>query len=114
MESKLCSECGEVAQVALCQMVSSLGHSPRKQRVGKSTAFCAPCLQSRIRLQRRLGLHSIQKPLDEALTALAEDCGFKLSRPRTPTQRRRRKDAFDGSELQALSNSLQLEYPIRK
>jgi hypothetical protein len=82
MDPKLCSECGEVAQVSLCQIVSSLRYSPRQQRVGTSIAFCAPCLQSRIRLLQRLGLHGIHKPLGEALTALADLCGMKLSRPK--------------------------------
>lgn len=82
MDPKLCSECGEVAQVSLCQIVSSLRYKPRKQRVGTSVAFCAPCLQSRIRLLQRLGLRGIHKPLGEALTALAELCEMRLNRPK--------------------------------
>ena len=84
MEPKLCSECGETAEVSLCQIVSSLRYRPRKQKVGTSVAFCAPCLQSRIRLLQRLGLRGIHKPLGEALTALAEVCDMKLKRPKRP------------------------------
>jgi hypothetical protein len=82
MQKKLCSECGETAEVSLCQIVSSVGRAPRKQRCSISTAFCAACLQGRIKLLRRLGLHGIQKPLGEALTALADVCELNLNRPR--------------------------------
>lgn len=63
MQKRLCSECGETADVSLCQIVSSVGRAPRQQRCSVSTAFCAACLQGRIKLLRRLGLHGIQKPL---------------------------------------------------
>ena len=82
MQKKLCSECGETADVSLCQIVSSVGRAPRQQRCSVSTAFCAACLQGRIKLLRRLGLHGIQKPLSEAFTTLANGCEMKLNRPR--------------------------------
>jgi hypothetical protein len=82
MQKRECSECGGEADVSLCQIVSTVGRTPRKQRCSTATAFCAACLQGRIKLLRRLGLHGIQKPLGEAFTALADGCGMKLTRPR--------------------------------
>lgn len=82
MQKKLCSECGEIAEVSLCQILSTVGRTPRRQRCSMSTSFCAPCLHGRIKLLRRLGLHGIQKPLSEAFTTLTDGCGMRLSRPR--------------------------------
>jgi hypothetical protein len=81
MHKKLCSECGEIAEVSLCQILSTVGRTPRRQRCSLSTSFCAACLQGRIKLLRRLGLHGIQKPLSEAFTTLADRCEMRLSRP---------------------------------
>ena len=80
MQKRLCSECGEIAEVSLCQILSTIGRTPRRQRCSISTSFCAPCLQGRIKLLRRLGLHGIQKPLSEAFTTLADACEMRLSR----------------------------------
>ena len=82
MQKKSCSECGEPAEVSLCQIVSTVGRAPRQQRCTTSTAFCAACLQGRIKLLRVEGLHGIQKPLSEALTALADACEMTLNQPR--------------------------------
>lgn len=82
MAQKSCSECGGTAEVSLCQIISTVGRTPRQQRCSTATAFCAACLQGRVKLLRRLGLHGIQKPLGEAFTALAEDCGMRLTRPK--------------------------------
>jgi hypothetical protein len=84
MQKKLCSECDRDAEVSLCQIVSSVGRAPRQQKCSISTPFCAACLQGRIKLLRRLGLHGIQKPLGDAFTALAEGCAMRLDRPRRP------------------------------
>jgi hypothetical protein len=81
MQKKLCSECGEIAEVSLCQILSTFG-GDRKQQCTTSTPFCAPCLRNRIKLLQRLGLRSIHKPLGEAFTTLADVCGMKLNRPR--------------------------------
>ena len=78
MQKKLCSECGEMAEVSLCQILSTVGRTPRRQRCSLSTSFCAPCLQGRIKLLRRSGLHCIQKPLSEAFTTLADGCEMRL------------------------------------
>jgi hypothetical protein len=83
MQKKLCSECGGTAEVSVCQIVSTVGRTPRHQRCSTSTAFCAACLQGRIKLLRRLGLHGIQQPLGEAFTALADACAMRLTRPRS-------------------------------
>jgi len=82
IQKKLCSECGESAEVSLCQIVSTVGRAPRQQRCSTSTSFCAACLQGRIKLLRRLGLQRTQESLSEAFTALAEDCDLRLTRPR--------------------------------
>jgi hypothetical protein len=82
MQKKLCSECGEIAEVSLCQILSTVGREARKQQCTTSTPFCAPCLRSRIKLLQRLGLRGIHKPLGEAFTTLALLCEMKLSRPR--------------------------------
>jgi hypothetical protein len=82
MQKRLCSECGEIAEVSRCQILSTVGRTDRQQRCSTSTPFCAACLQGRIKLLRRLGLYGIQKPLGEALTALATVCGMKLNRTR--------------------------------
>ena len=50
MQKKSCSECGEPAEVSLCQIVSTVGRAPRLQRCGTSTAFCAACFGARIDL----------------------------------------------------------------
>jgi hypothetical protein len=84
MQKKLCSECGEMAEVSLCQILSTVGRTPRRQRCSLSTSFCAPCLQGRIKLLRRSGLHCIQKPLSEAFTTLADGCEMRLSRRSQP------------------------------
>jgi hypothetical protein len=81
MRKKLCSECGEIAEVSLCQILSTVGRTPRRQRCSMSTSFCAPCLQGRIKRLRRLGLHDIHKPLSEAFTTLPHGCEMRLSRP---------------------------------
>jgi hypothetical protein len=80
MKRKLCSECGDDAAISLCQILSTVGTTPRKQRCTTATAFCAACLQSRVKLLRRLGLQGLHKPLGEAFTALADDSGMQLTR----------------------------------
>ena len=77
MQKRLCSECGEVAEVSLCQILSTIGRTPRRQRCSMSTSFCAPCLQDRIKLLRRSSLQGIQKPLSEAFTTLADGCEMR-------------------------------------
>ena len=42
MQKKLCSECGEIAEVSLCQILSTVGRETRKQQCSTSTPFCAP------------------------------------------------------------------------
>jgi hypothetical protein len=108
MQKKLCSECGSEAEVSLCQIISTVGRSPRKQRCGVAVAFCGPCLQGRVKLLRRSGLLGIQKPLSEAFTALAGECGLRLSRARRSAAQLPVPNAADRAGLQALSNSLQL------
>jgi hypothetical protein len=80
MEPKLCSECGEAAEVSLCQILSTVGRGDRRQQCSTATPFCASCLRSRIKLLQRLGLHGIHKPLGAAFTTLALVCGMKLDR----------------------------------
>jgi hypothetical protein len=82
VQKKLCSECGDVAEVSLCQILSTVGRESRKQQCTTSTPFCAPCLRNRIKLLQRLGLRGIHKPLGEAFTTLADVCGMTLNRPR--------------------------------
>jgi hypothetical protein len=82
MEPKLCSVCGKPAEVSMCQILSTVGRGDRKQQCSVSTPFCAACLQSRIKLLQRLGLHGIHKPLGDAFTTLAERCGVRWDRPK--------------------------------
>lgn len=84
MQKKSCSECGEPAEISLCQILSTVGRAKRQQQCTTSTAFCAACLQGRIKLLRRLGLHGIQRPLGDAFTALADACEMSLGRPKRP------------------------------
>ena len=87
MQKKLCSECGEIAEVSLCQIRLHGRPSGSKATMQHSRrAFCAACLQGRIKLLRRLGLHGIHKPLGEAFTTLADVCEMKLNRPRRPVR----------------------------
>jgi len=79
MTQRSCSECGGTAEVSLCQIISTVGRTPRFQRCSKATAFCAACLQSRLKLLRRLGLRGIHRPLGEAFTELAERSAMNLS-----------------------------------
>ena len=87
MQKKSCSECGEPAEMSLCQIISTVGIAPRQQRCTTSTAFCAAGLQGRIKLLCREGLHGIHKPLSETYTAMANDCAMRLTRakPSKPT-----------------------------
>ena len=82
MQKKSCSECGMPAEVSLCQIVSTVGRAPRLQRCSKSIAFCAACLEGRIKLLCGSGLHGIQQSLGEAFTTLADDCAIRLTRHR--------------------------------
>jgi len=82
MQTKSCSECGMPAEVLLCQIVSTVGRAPRRQRCSTSTAFCAACFGARIDLLRGVGLHGIQQSLSKAFTALADGCAMKFNRPR--------------------------------
>lgn len=84
MLKKICSECNEPAEISLCQIISTVGRTPRQQRCSTSTPLCAACLQSRINLLRKFGLHGIQRPLSEAFTTLASGCGMRLTRVRRP------------------------------
>ena len=84
MKRRLCSECGNEAAISLCQILSTVGTTPRKQRCTTAIAFCAACLQSRVKLLDRLDLHGIQKSLGEAFTALAEESGMLLARQKRP------------------------------
>ena len=81
MQKKLCSECGQTAEVSLCQILSTVGRTPRQQRCSTSTAYCMACLQGRVNVLRMLGLHCIEKPLSEALTMLADGCESTLNYP---------------------------------
>jgi hypothetical protein len=80
MKKKSCSECGSDAEVSLCQIVSTVGRRPRRQRCSASTAFCAACLQGGVKLLRGLSLENIRKPLSDAFTELAADCGMQSNR----------------------------------
>jgi hypothetical protein len=82
MQKKLCSECGEPAEVSLCQIVSTVGHSPRQQRCSTAMAFCAACFEARIELLCGVGLRCIKKSLSEAFTSLADACAIRLNRHR--------------------------------
>ena len=79
MQKKLCSECGEPADVSLGQIVSTVGRAPKQQRCSKYTAFCVACLEGRIKLLQVIGLRSTEQPLREAFTALPDASGMTLS-----------------------------------
>ncbi len=73
MQKKLCSECGEIAEVSLCQIVSSVGRATRQQRCSISTLLLrGRVYRAESSSSERLGLRGIHKPLSEAFTALAE------------------------------------------
>jgi hypothetical protein len=83
MQKKLCSECGEPAEVSLCQIVSTVGRTPRQQRCSRTVAFCVACFEARIQLLCGVGLSGIQNPLSEAFTSLADACAIPLNRHRS-------------------------------
>ena len=74
MQKKRCSVCGGVAEVSLCQIVSTVGRAPRLQRCTTATPFCAACLQHCVTFLHAAGLPGIEKPLGAAFTALAKAC----------------------------------------
>ena len=84
MQKKSCSECGEPADVSLCQIISTVGRAPRQQRCTTATAFCTACFEARIKLLRGVGLRGIHQPLSDTFTALASACGLKLTRVKRP------------------------------
>jgi hypothetical protein len=82
MQKKVCSECGEPAEVSVCQIVSTVGRAPRLQRCSRAMAFCTACFTARIDLLRGMGSHGVQQPLSEAFTALADACAVQSKRQR--------------------------------
>lgn len=73
MKTKTCSECGNPAELSLCQILSTVGRTPRQQRCSTATLFCRACLRGRVNLLRQPGLLSIQEALSAVFTALADD-----------------------------------------
>ena len=82
MEPKLCSECGEAAEVSLCQILSTVGRGDRKQQCSTATPFCATCYGVASSFCNVWAYTVSIKPLGEAFTTLAGRCGMKWDRPK--------------------------------
>lgn len=73
MTLRLCSQCGAPAAFSLCNLISTVAVSPRRQKCGIASLYCSGCIQ---RLAELLGtsghsaLQALSQPLDEAYTAL--------------------------------------------
>ena len=109
MQTKPCSVCGSHAALSLCYILSTIGRSPRKQQCSSTTPLCFACLQRLAATIGTLGPSSPQKPLVDAYTALAARLVDTSTPANGPTiQFSGESGAAHCSELQAVSNSLQL------
>jgi hypothetical protein len=75
MTLRSCNQCGSPAAFSLCNLLSTVGVSPRQQKCSIVTPYCAACIQRLLKLLETSGLLPLQKlsqPLREAYTALAD------------------------------------------
>ena len=74
MPLRVCSQCGNPAAFSLCNLISTVAITPRKQKCGIATLYCAACIQRVVELLATSGdspLHNFSESLRGAYTALA-------------------------------------------
>ena len=77
MTLRPCSQCGKPAAFSLCNLLSTVAITPRKQKCGIATLYCSVCIQRVVELLKSsecLPLQKLSQPLSEAYTALAMAC----------------------------------------
>ena len=74
MSLRLCSQCGAPAAFSLCNLISTVAVSPRRQKCGIASLYCSGCIQRLTELLEACGhssLENLGQSLNEAYTALA-------------------------------------------
>jgi hypothetical protein len=74
MTLRSCSECGNPAAFSMCNLLSTVAVTPRRQKCSVATLYCSVCIQRLARLLDASGYSAFQKlsqPLGAAYTALA-------------------------------------------
>jgi hypothetical protein len=79
MTLRSCSQCGSPAAFSMCNLLSTVGITPRRQKCGIATLYCSACIQRLVGLLEASGhsaLQNVSQSLSEAYTALAvaSDC----------------------------------------
>lgn len=70
-------ECGKPASFSLCNLLSTVAITPRKQKCGIATLYCSACIQRVVELLKaseHSSLESLSQPLSEAYTSLVALC----------------------------------------
>ena len=78
MQRKICSLCGNPANISLCFLASTVGQSPRMQGAAKAILFCTGCVQASVCGREPEGLSGVRQRVSEALEALAG--GYAIGR----------------------------------
>jgi hypothetical protein len=71
MKQRICNHCDRLADYSLCQILSTVRVSPRKQKCTQAIPFCSDCLRRLLTLLPPEPLNGICQPLYMAYTALA-------------------------------------------
>jgi len=74
MTLRSCSQCGAPAAFSLCNLISTVAASPRRQKCGVASLYCSGCIQRLAELLEAYGhssLENLGQSLSEAYTALA-------------------------------------------
>ena len=77
MTPRSCSQCGKPAAFSLCNLLSTVAITPRKQKCGIATLYCSACIQrvaELLKVSEYSFLQNLSQPLSEAYTALASAC----------------------------------------
>lgn len=70
MERRRCIQCGQPAEFSLSFLISTLGHSPRRQKCTTSIPFCSDCIQAVMEAMGTVTPPPLIQPLRESYTAL--------------------------------------------
>ena len=77
MTPRSCSQCGKPAAFSVCNLLSTVAVTPRRQKCGIATLYCSVCIQRVVEFLDASEYSPLQKlgqPLSEAYTALAMAC----------------------------------------
>jgi hypothetical protein len=79
MTLRSCSQCGNPATFSMCNLLSTVRITPRRQKCGIATLYCSACIQRLVGLLDTSGhsaLQTLSRSLNDAYTALAatSDC----------------------------------------